>query len=621
MDAKLKSQLLAVIKKHPKHYYWKVKKKFPETFDRVVNEFSHLDSFSEKLYQFLNGRALSTCNFDGCEKLCYFRSFKDGYRDYCSQECSHKSQSKKETRICVICSEEFQVKPSKDQKLCSRSCWKKWNRKDSVQQQALKKRRQTFLEKYGKDYFVNPEKAKATKKERYGRENYVNAEKAVETKRTKYGENFEKIFEKVRATKQKRYGNPFYSNIEKIKATNQEKYGESFYFQTELFLENIEGERYNNSEQIRKTTLKNNYNKLCSDSGQFSTIKPLFTLEEYKGVYNNAPVYYKFECLKCNTKFKDSINTGNVPRCPSCFPYYKSQSEQELLNFVRSLFTDENKVLENENNIIESGELDIFIPDKNFAIEFDGLYWHSEKNGRGRKYHLKKTRECEEKNIQLVHVFENEWLFKQSIVKRRLKHLLGKNNQKVVYARKCHIKEIDYQQKNDFLNKHHLQGEDRSSVKLGLFTSSERLVSVMTFSKRRVALGGDPSKNNREYELSRFCSGNYRVLGSAGKLFKHFIRNWDVEKVLSYADRRWTTVNDHTVYDALGFSLAGKTKPNYWYFDNSLNMWHRYNFRKSVLSKKLSIYNPDLTEWENMKTNGYNRIWDCGNLKYKWSQR
>ena len=49
---------------------------------------------------------------------------------------------------------------------------------------------------------------------------------------------------------------------------------------------------------------------------------------------------------------------------------------------------------------------------KEIAVEFDGMYWHSEEN-KPQNYHLNKTNLCEAKGIQLVHIFEkNEWLYK-----------------------------------------------------------------------------------------------------------------------------------------------------------------------------------------------------------------
>lgn len=55
-------------------------------------------------------------------------------------------------------------------------------------------------------------------------------------------------------------------------------------------------------------------------------------------------------------------------------------------------------------------ELDVYVPGRKLAFEYDGLYWHSEEAGRGRGYHLAKTEACEKAGIRLVHVLESEWI-------------------------------------------------------------------------------------------------------------------------------------------------------------------------------------------------------------------
>ena len=32
----------------------------------------------------------------------------------------------------------------------------------------------------------------------------------------------------------------------------------------------------------------------------------------------------------------------------------------------------------------------------------------------------------------------------------------------------------------------------------------------------------------------------------------------------------------------------------------------------------LDQFDSNLTEWENMQLNNYDRIWDCGNISYKY---
>jgi len=80
-------------------------------------------------------------------------------------------------------------------------------------------------------------------------------------------------------------------------------------------------------------------------------------------------------------------------------------------------------------------ELDLKIGNK-IAIEYDGLYWHNDDVKEDHKYHLNKTLRCEQENIQLIHIFENEWNSKKDIVKSRIKNILG-IHETIVFARKC----------------------------------------------------------------------------------------------------------------------------------------------------------------------------------------
>ena len=52
-----------------------------------------------------------------------------------------------------------------------------------------------------------------------------------------------------------------------------------------------------------------------------------------------------------------------------------SVSEKQLINFVTTL--SRNQIITNDRNILNPFEIDIFSPDYNIGIEFNGLYWHS----------------------------------------------------------------------------------------------------------------------------------------------------------------------------------------------------------------------------------------------------
>ena len=135
----------------------------------------------------------------------------------------------------------------------------------------------------------------------------------------------------------------------------------------------------------------------------------------------------------------------------------------------------------------------------------------------------------------------------------------------------------------------------------------------MTFGACRLALGNKSESD--KYELLRYCGNfNFTIIGGASKLLSFFEKKYKPKNIISYADKRWSNGD---IYYKLGFIHVRDTQPNYWYFDRHYKFYHRFGFRKSVLNKKLEYFNPELTEWENMKNNGWNRVWDCGNILFE----
>jgi hypothetical protein len=321
--------------------------------------------------------------------------------------------------------------------------------------------------------------------------------------------------------------------------------------------------------------------------------------------YENAKSEIKVKCKDCGFEFTTIWNYLQYrKKCPKCYENGVSLQEREISSFIEAILPTE-EILINTRTVISPKELDVYIPSRKIAIEYNGLWTHSEDcewGGKDKNYHLNKTEECTKQGIQLIHIFEDEWLYNREIVKNRLINILNVNIRDKVYARKCVIKEIDSKIKNDFLEKFHIQGKDSSKIKLGAFYK-DKLVSVMTFSH------GNISKGSRSveliWELNRFCSDyNYIVIGIASKFLEYFKRNFEWEKIFSYADRRWSTGN---LYYKLGFELDHITRPNYWYI-KCFRRIHRFNLRKPN--------NEKMTEKALRKSQGYGRIWDCGNLKF-----
>lgn len=325
-----------------------------------------------------------------------------------------------------------------------------------------------------------------------------------------------------------------------------------------------------------------------------------------KSVYVNAHTKIEITCPQHGSFWQTPFNHLHGHGCPKCVSPI-SKWEKEVFEFVQSLGIE---CEQSNRKILEGFEIDIFIPSMAIGIECDGLRWHSELY-KAKGYHLKKSEECSAKGIRLIHIFEDEWLFKRDIVESMLRNLFGKTETKI-YARKCVVREVVPKDKREFLAKNHIQGDAQSSINIGLYYNDE-LVAMMTFGKPRINIGGGGT--DCEYELVRFCNKlNTSVVGGASKLFKWFTEAYGANSVVSYSDKRWSLGN---MYAKLGFTHTHDSAPNYFYIDGYSRL-NRFGFRKSVLVKE--GYDASKSEHEIMFERGMYRIYDCGTMVWKWSR-
>ena len=327
--------------------------------------------------------------------------------------------------------------------------------------------------------------------------------------------------------------------------------------------------------------------------------------DEFKRLYPNVKMLSDnmFE----QTKSAQAISNLTVSK-----KRFVSKYEKELQELLRNRGI---KFSPNRQLLIGK-EIDMMIEDKKIGIEFDGLKWHTEWFGKkDRLYHLNKTKKCNEKGYGLIHVFEDEYVDHREIVENKILHILGVSsaNEKIP-ARKCVIKEIYKHDAEEFLNKYHIQGFVSSTLYLGAYYQ-EKLIAVMTFKCGNLRTSG--------WELTRFASDyNYICQGVGGKLFKYFVKTYVPQKVTSFADRRWTiNVNDN-LYTKLGFKFEKVTPPDYTYYNDRVDKYKRFHklyFNKKKLSKQYG-FPMTMTETEMAKELGYDRIWNCGLIKYVWKK-
>jgi hypothetical protein len=468
--------------------------------------------------------------------------------------------------------------------------------------------KKTNLERWGVEWALQNEeireKIKQTSLENWGSETPSKNEeiknKIISTNKKRYGSNSpmcnKEVQEKSKDTLMKNYGveNPLKSPIikERLKKTNLEKLGVEYPTQSDVVLDKIKNNNFFRwgTSHVHQSELYRKENTIIGSHPSYLKYKG-----DHISIFNcdlveNHTFEIKADNFYARTK-------QNVSLCTICNPINdsRSQAEKSIQDFILSIYSG--KVI---NSYREKYEIDIFIPDLGLGFEYNGLYWHSETN-KDKNYHLNKTKYFELKNIQIIHIWEDDWMSKSEIIKSQISNLLSKSNR--IYARKTEVKVVsDVDEVRKFLNDNHIQGYVSSNIKLGLYYNNE-LVSLMTFDnfegRKKMEQGG--------WNLSRFCNKiECSVIGGASKLLSYFIKKYEPVRIVSYADRDWSNGN---LYKKLGFALIKESNPDYKYIKEGKRL-HKGRFKKSKLK-----YNS--TESEYTKSIGLHRIWDCGKLKFE----
>jgi hypothetical protein len=488
----------------------------------------------------------------------------------------------------LSCSKDCQCWKDSCLKKMHTTCKVKYGSEFPTQNKNIKdKVKNTFQERHGVDFplqkkeFLN--KLKNTNLEKYGATcslmNNDIKEKVLETNINRYG--VEQIFSSQQIK-------------EKIKKTNLERYGYETPAKNSIIKERTcktNLKRYG-VEYVSKAHISENSQNILNDKEKF---KIMFLKN---GVSDMAKLLGVGESLIYTTQQK--FNLG-------------------LTNFNGSSYENEIKFWLQQNNISFTKdrtlcfpkEIDIFMPEHKLAIEFNGLFWHCEEGGKYKNYHFEKYKQCQNKNIQLIHIFEDEWIYKKEICKSIIAGHLNMQRTKI-QARKCMIKEVSNKELRTFLNENHLQGYAPASVNFALIHDNN-IVAALTFCKSRY-------NKNIEWELLRLATKiNTIIIGGIQKLWWYFLKKYNPNSIVSYCDLRWF---DGNIYKTLGFNKKEDAKPTYWYTD------YTYRFHRSKFTKKKCI----LAAQKNTQKDISNltekiiardilhlhRIWDCGQQTWIW---
>ena len=417
----------------------------------------------------------------------------------------------------------------------------------------IEKSKKLNIIKHGVDNFLLTsefkEKSKQTKIDRYGDENYNNPEKNIKTCLEKYGVEHvlqnEEFRIKLNETCLKRYGNENYNNSKKSKETCLKRYGET------IAMKNRDVVKKSLNVKMKKRIPRlsefgviklNDDNKYVCKNGH--------TIEMNKGTFQSRLKYETILCPICNP-----LNSSNT-----------SGYQNQLIDFIRDNYDGD---IEINNRKIIKNELDIYLPELKLAIEFNGLFWHNEIGKPNNNYHKEKTEECEKIGIDLIHIYEDDWLMKKNMTKSKiLKYLL---KDKIIDNFK--IMEVEDEKLIEkFLNDNYSDGYFNFDKNVGLFNECEELLCLMLMNKNRILT---------ICEKLEGCYKNY---------YKHmldfFIKKYNPKKLTYGVNRSWPIRKEFYDY---GFKESKRTEPNVYYVKG----------HNRILKKEKGLF----------------RIYDSGNLE------
>lgn len=332
----------------------------------------------------------------------------------------------------------------------------------------------------------------------------------------------------------------------KIKETNLKRYGVDCYLKTK---------------EARTLRAKSQFDeaveKIANILNGYSTFKMLDdrirpNLDKFKG---GKETFAKIACtcLKCGKSYE--TNARRVQRCPDCYSCDwsngTSKSEKEIVDFISSIYSGE--IIENDRRVLYPKELDIYLPDLNLAIEFDGDYYHGASSAEYfhemKKVATYKQTRCYKLGIHLITIKECEFLNDKEKYFKLLKRAI---KPKILKFDECEIRKIN---------------ENKFNV---------------LFSETQVA---EISIKNNILSYS-YCSDF--IIADFLEFFKNYYK-----KPFVY-------------YKNLKYELGKRNTPISYFLSKNYNIIQLKNFHKEQCYSKLKEF------YQNVFENKFTIIFDCG---------
>lgn len=488
-------------------------------------------------------------------------SYKDYYDIYIKSE---------NEGICLTCGQQTKFERNQYRQFCSRSCM----RRNSFIQDTIKN---TCIKKYGGVGLGSKEiqqKTKNTNLLKYGVENpYMIEHNKIKSHSTEAKEKYRQTMLskynvdsplKLECNKQKLIQAGHTKEIiEKrnniIRQNNIEKYNVEYTTQRKDVIQSIKNSRI--QRQIN-FCLENN----CTSINDLINI--------YGNGWYQSGLEFKY-LFDGNNKYILNSEIYKIEEYSN--KHVKSCNEECIYQYIKNIYSG--TIIQHTRKIIKPYELDIYLPEINLAIEYNGMYWHNA-NNVSENYHFNKTKLCEQKEIRLIHIFEDEWINHKDICNSIICSALNTYS-KVILDKDCKIKEITTDMTNNFLSENDLLGpiENSSYIRLGLFYNNE-LVQVICID----------NSNNNFIQIIRMCTKKYfKIENNYLKILNYL----HYKELYYYAD---LTKFDKTQFN--NFEVIKYIEYSYFYYNDKLERF--YN--------------------ENIDIQNYYKIYDCGKLLLRYGK-
>lgn len=388
--------------------------------------------------------------------------------------------------------------------------------------------------------------------------------------------------------------------------------------------------------RMSTSNLYERYVRICKDN----LLKPLFSEGEVDRRNRANKEYYRVLCERCGTEYETFFNGSQVVNCPGCIKRkFRSKLEVVIEEYLVSkgirVYSNYRNMCLREPGKTRGFELDLYLPDYNLAIEFDGSAYHNTGYvySKPRGYHKMKTEVCLENGIRLLHFRSG---LETGLIKSILCSKLGLLTK--IYARKCKLVEITSNEAKEFLTYNHVDGFVRSSFYYALVTDRDlrfkceagSIACVFTLMKRQTQ-----SDKKSHWEIGRFATQRgYTVVGGYSKVLKYaieYLKSVGETELVSYCNRDLSPDPNNTFYSKQGFEFTGDSGMIYYYwnprrayFNGSFvkgdTIMSRYLFQKNKLiveckEQGIEVLESD-TEYSLAEKLGFYPCFNSGNFKY-----